>query len=204
MITTTPRHPMRTHTWLRTAVLFALTMTGAATLTTAQTATAQTATERTSTSTSTVFTIQPPDTIVLTGWDDARPADAPTSTPALASITVNDFLQGRNFRDRILLDHGPILSKPIAVPDHATTLTITGRSRAAGDIFPRVVVRLITPDNNRHRLFDGYWATLSLEPRHIPLTEFVKGKQVQLEMEILNIGVVEEERTFYFLRAEVR
>src|SRR5690606_29217392 len=82
---------------------------------------------------STVFQVHG-DRIVFPGYDDARP----TTSPVLARLDTTSFPGARVYRDRVMLAHDkPILSDPFTMPADATTITITARSRPAGNDFPR-------------------------------------------------------------------
>lgn len=138
--------------------------------------------------------------VVFPGWDDRMTTEP---EPRL-SLTVSDLEDVFVYRERVLLsDSKPRFSKSFTIPADATTFTITARSRQAGDIFPRLRISLATSDNNQHKLFEGYWQTISLETYRWTLSEYVRGREARLKVEHLNPGIVEEERTWYFLRANI-
>ena len=79
----------------------------------------------------------------------------------------------------------------------ATTLSLLMRGRSAAEVFPRVRVTAVTPDNNHHRLFEGYVGSASMERMELGLSPWVRGKAVTVEVEMLNPGVSEEQRMVY-------
>lgn len=133
------------------------------------------------------------DHVHLTGYDAE-----PTSAPApIHTFKPTDFATGRVYRDQLLLERDRAVLKPFAIPDTATTLTITARSRPAGDVFPRLKIMLVTPDKNRHRVYEGYWDTAAMETWPFALSRWTKNTTCTLEVEMLNPGLVEEYRTWY-------
>ena len=156
------------------------------------------AAEPTVTTTSTFYTVV--DGAIVFPQDSLS-----TSTDTTTDVmTPKSFPSAHVYRDQLLLESGTVISTPVQLPTKSTTFSITARSRPAGDVFPRLRISLITPDNNRHRLFDGYWQTISMETWHWPLSDWVRGKNVRLQIEMLNSGLAEEQRTWYFQDAKVQ
>ncbi len=149
--------------------------------------------------TSTVFQVEA-GRIVLSEFD----SQATTVGAPLVELTINDFPGAFVYRDRVLLGEKPLVSKEFLIPEDATSISLIGRSRIAGEIFPRLRVTLVTADNNRHKVFEGYWQSLSMEQYTWPLPEYARGNRARLEVQMLNSGIVDEERTWYFLSGEMR
>lgn len=137
--------------------------------------------------------------VVFPDWD-SRNTTGPVS---LVELGVGDFPGAVVYAERLLLTEKPAKSKSLKIPDAATTFTVTARSRQAGDIFPRIRITLLADDGPKHELFNCYWQSVPLETYEWPVPAAFRGNTATILFEILNPGIVEEQRCWYFLRANV-
>ncbi len=147
--------------------------------------------------TSTVFELKN-EQVIFPAYDSQATSEPET----LLRLTTEDFPTVNVYRDQVLIVQAPVSSKEILVPEGATTLSVTARSRVAGNIFPRLRISLITEDNNRHKLFEGYWQSVSIDTYTFPISQYVRGHRARLEIQILNTEIIDEARTWYLQSAE--
>jgi len=140
--------------------------------------------------------------VFLLGWDD----QAVTVPVPLATLGPDAFAKTATvFRNRVVLKDAPIVSTPIDISSTATELALNGRSRPDEDLFPLISVSLLSADDHTtYTLFSGFAQSVSIQDLTIPLPKEVRGKRVQLQLEILNPSALNDVRAYYLARAEIR
>jgi hypothetical protein len=136
--------------------------------------------------------------VLFPGYDDV----SSHTRKALLTLEPKDFPGAHVYRNEVLLQIPPMISREFEIPAAATAIQVTGRSRPSLDIFPRLKISL-TVEDKTNILFQGYWQTLSMETKQLSLPSGLGGKKVVVKIEILNPAMEDEQRTFYFTRATV-